>query len=71
MFGSYVRGTQRPDSDIDILITLEDPPRLDLFDLVHLQEQLSELLGAPVDLTLRRSLRRRIGVRILDEVVPV
>lgn len=28
VFGSYVRGEQRPDSDLDILIELEDPPRI-------------------------------------------
>ena len=31
VFGSYVRGEQRPDSDLDILIELQDPPHLDLF----------------------------------------
>jgi predicted nucleotidyltransferase len=28
VFGSYVRGEQRPESDLDILIELEDPPVL-------------------------------------------
>ena len=28
VFGSYVRGEQRPDSDLDILIELEAPPRI-------------------------------------------
>ncbi|MCK5428290.1 MAG: nucleotidyltransferase domain-containing protein, partial [Anaerolineales bacterium] len=27
VFGSYVRNEQRTDSDIDILVELEDPPR--------------------------------------------
>ncbi|MFN2272857.1 MAG: nucleotidyltransferase family protein, partial [Anaerolineae bacterium] len=45
VFGSYVRGEQRPDSDLDILIELQDPPHLDLFDLVNLEYELSDLLG--------------------------
>lgn len=35
VFGSYERDEQRPDSDIDILIELEEPPRIDLLDLVN------------------------------------
>jgi predicted nucleotidyltransferase len=71
VFGSYVRSEQRPDSDIDILIELEEPPRIDLFDLVNLEHYLSDVLGTDVDVALKGNLRKRIGQRILDEVVPV
>lgn len=71
VFGSYVRGGQQPDSDVDILIELERPARIGLIGLVELQEYLSEVLGAPADIALKSSLRKRIGQRILAEVVPV
>ena len=71
VFGSYVRDEQRPDSDIDILIELEDPPRIDLLDLVNMEYYLSDLLGMKVDLAIKKNLRKRIGRRILDEVIPV
>lgn len=71
VFGSYVRGDQRPDSDIDILIELERPPRISLLGLVDLEYYLSGLLGADVDVAIKRNLRARIGRRILSEVVPV
>ena len=71
VFGSYVRGEQDPDSDIDILIELERPPRISLLDLVELEYYLSELLGTKVDVAIKKNLRKRIGKRILDEVVPV
>ena len=71
VFGSYVRGEQRPDSDVDILIQLPDPPCIDLFDLVNLEYYLSDLLGVKVDLAIKRNLRKRIGQRILDEVIAV
>ena len=71
VFGSYARGEQRPDSDLDILIELQDPPRLDLFDLVNLEYDLSDLLGVKVDLAIKKNLRKRIGRRILSEVVAV
>lgn len=71
VFGSYVRGEQHADSDVDILIALEEPPRMDLFDLVNLEDHLSQLLGVEVDIAIKASLRRRIGQRILREVIPV
>jgi len=71
VFGSYVRYEQRPDSDLDILVELERPPRISLIGLVELEIYLSELLGIKVDLAIKKNLRKRIGQRILDEVVPV
>lgn len=71
VFGSYVRNEQRPDSDVDILIELEEPPRIDLLDLVNLERYLSELLGVKVDIAIKTNLKKRIGGRILQEVVPV
>jgi predicted nucleotidyltransferase len=71
IFGSYVRGEQRPDSDVDILIELERPPRISLIGLVELEYCLSELHGAKMDLAIRKNLRKRVGRRILAEVVPI
>jgi predicted nucleotidyltransferase len=71
VFGSYVRDEQRPDSDIDILIELERPSRISLIGLVELEHYLSDVLEAKVDIALKKNLRKRIGQRILDEVVHV
>lgn len=71
VFGSYVRDEQQPDSDVDILIELERPPRISLIGLVELEDYLSKLLGVKVDIALRKNLKKRIGQRILSEVVPV
>lgn len=69
VFGSYVRGEQRRDSDVDILIELERPPRISLIGLVELEHYLSDVLGMNVDLAIKKNLRKRIGERILSEVV--
>ena len=71
IFGSYVRGEQRPDSDVDILIELTDPPRISLMGLVNLQNYLSDLLDMKVDVAIKKNLKKRIGRRILQEVVPL
>lgn len=69
VFGSYVRGEQRPDSDLDVLVDFDEVPSLLTF--VNLQNHLSDLLGVPVDLVMRDALKPRIGERILEEVEPV
>ena len=69
IFGSYVRGEQRPDSDLDILIELERPPRISLIGLVELELYLSELLNIKVDLAIKKNLKPRIGKHILQEVI--
>lgn len=71
VFGSYVRGEQCPDSDIDILVELERPPRISLIGLVELEYHLSDVLGVEADVTVKKNLRKRIGKRILSEVIPV
>ncbi|MGH2614788.1 MAG: nucleotidyltransferase family protein [Thermomicrobiales bacterium] len=46
IFGSFARGTARPDSDLDILVDLE--PGRHLFDLVAMGQDLEDFLGRPV-----------------------
>ncbi|MBN1135952.1 MAG: nucleotidyltransferase family protein [Anaerolineae bacterium] len=69
IFGSYVRGEQRADSDLDVLIELERPARISLIDLVELELYLSDLLGIKVDLAIKKNLKTRIGERILQEAI--
>jgi predicted nucleotidyltransferase len=71
VYGSYVRQEQRPDSDLDLLIELDRPPRISLIGLVELEDDLSQVLGVQVDLAIRTNLKKRIGKRILQEVVPI
>jgi len=69
LFGSHVRGEQRSDSDIDILVRFEDPPGLLAF--IELERTLSDLLGQPVDLVTQNALKPRIGDRVRQEAEPV
>lgn len=69
MFGSYVRHQQRPDSDLDLLVTFVEPPSLLKF--IELENYLSDLLGMKVDLVMADALRPRIAERILGEAVAV
>jgi len=67
LFGSYVRGQQQPESDLDILIDFDEYPTL--LEFVGLEDELSRLLGLEVDLVMKSGLKPRIGEQILREVI--
>ena len=50
LFGSVLKGTDRPDSDVDFLVEFEPNTVPGLLGLAEIEGQLSELLGRPVDL---------------------
>ena len=56
LFGSYSRGEERPDSDVDILITLDKQANVGLFKLSSMQLDLQDLLQKPVDLVTDKGL---------------
>ncbi len=67
IFGSYVRGEQNPDSDIDILVGFEEFPGL--IEFVGIENKLSEELGIKVDLVTKSGLKPESGRHILREAV--
>ena len=69
LFGSVARGDSREDSDVDLLVDL-DAGR-SLFDLGGLLMDLSDLLGAEVDLIEAGCLHPYVRDRVLAEAVPL
>jgi predicted nucleotidyltransferase len=65
VFGSVARGEAKPESDIDLLVTLE--PGRSLLDLGGLLMDLQDLLGSEVDIVTESGLRPRIRARVLAE----
>ena len=57
VFGSVARGEARPGSDVDLLCEFEAGARVSLVGLASLRAELSELVGAPADLSERGALR--------------
>jgi uncharacterized protein len=70
IFGSYVRGEQTQQSDVDLLVEFDDE-HLTLLEFIDLQNHLSDLLGIPVDLVEKESLKPSLGEYILQEVAPL
>jgi predicted nucleotidyltransferase len=69
VFGSFVRGEEKEDSDLDLLVTFDQVPTL--FKFVALENHLSDTLGVKVDLVMKESLKPFIGKRILEEARPI
>ena len=67
IFGSYVRGEQQQDSDLDVLIDYEEPPSL--ITLIELEYYLSEVIGVKVDLVTNNGIKPQLKDYILKEVV--
>ena len=65
LFGSFVRGEQREDSDIDILVEFKDGKSL--LDLAGLKIELEEALGRKVDVLTYNSLHPLLRDKILQE----
>jgi uncharacterized protein len=69
IFGSFVRGEQNSNSDLDLLVTFFRKPGL--FKFISLENYLSDLLGIKVDLVMPSALKNRIGKEIRTEVVSI
>lgn len=64
-----MREEQGPGSDLDVLVTFREAPSLLKF--IELEDYLTKALGVKVDLVVKDALKKRIGDRILAEVVPL
>lgn len=65
LFGSQLKGTPRPDSDVDLLVEFEPEHIPSLIGIAGMEIELSELLGKKVDLRTAGDLSRYFR----DEVV--
>jgi predicted nucleotidyltransferase len=67
LFGSFLRGEQRPDSDIDLLVQFE-PGQKTFDNFIELSFFLEELLQHRTELVTVESLSPYLGPLILREV---
>jgi predicted nucleotidyltransferase len=66
VFGSFARGEEEPDSDVDVIVELAQPT----FDhYMDLKFRLEEVLQRPVDLVMVETLKPRLRPIIEQEVV--
>ncbi len=66
IFGSFARGEQKQNSDIDILVEIEDKD-MSLLGFVALKHEIEDKLGRRVDLVEYAAIKPLIKKRILNE----
>lgn len=69
VFGSFARGSQTEESDLDLLVEFRGEKSL--LDLVGLQMELEEILGIDVDVVTHDALHPRIRDRIIKELIEI
>jgi predicted nucleotidyltransferase len=58
VFGSAARGQSSRESDVDLLVTLDESTPVSTAELLDMAGEAEEILGSPVDFVLRASLEK-------------
>ena len=68
LFGSYLHGDNKPESDVDLLVEFKSVDGMGLFKYIGIQRQIAEFLNKPkVDLIMRDSVDKYIKDQVLNE----
>lgn len=70
IFGSYSRGEQKKNSDVDIAVNIEDK-NMSLLDFIGLKQKLEDALKKKVDLVEYSVIKPSIKDRVLKEEVRI
>jgi len=66
IFGSFARGEETANSDVDILVEFTSVP--DLFEFFEIEEYLEKLLHKKIDLVRENAIKHQIKDQIMSEV---
>ena len=69
VFGSYAKGEENRQSDLDLLVSFENTPGL--FKYMELENFLSDSLGIKVDLVMRDSIKPQLASSIFQTIITV
>jgi predicted nucleotidyltransferase len=69
LFGSFQRGEERPESDIDIIVEFSE--RRSLMDLVGIEQDISDAVGRKVDLLTEKSISPYLIDRIRKDMMVI
>lgn len=69
IFGSYARGEQQRESDLDILVDFNES--VNLIELIGLEQELTELLGIKVDLVTLKSVNPSLNAYIQQDLIRI
>jgi predicted nucleotidyltransferase len=69
LFGSTAGNNGGPGSDVDLLAAFDDARQLSLLDVIHVENQIADILGSPVDLLVDGTLNHHMKVLVDREAV--
>lgn len=69
VFGSVARGEAGVESDIDVLVDLDENRPMGIFEYARLKLYISELLDGPSDVVNRRTLKPLLRANILHDLI--
>jgi predicted nucleotidyltransferase len=69
VFGSVARGEARADSDIDVLVDLDENRPMGIFEYARLKLYINEILNGSCDVVNRRTLKPLLQAGILRDTV--
>lgn len=67
LFGSYVNGVPREDSDVDLLIEFAPEAKIGFFSLVGIKEDMERVIGKSVDLLTSEAVSEYFREEILRQ----
>ncbi len=71
VFGSFARGEEKSESDVDIMIRLKPNNTFSLFDLIGVESELAKKIGRKVDLATEKSIGRYIRTSVFHDLKSV
>jgi predicted nucleotidyltransferase len=68
LFGSYARGEQKKNSDVDMLVEFNPKIRKSLFDLMLAEQEIARVVGRKVDLVSKSGISKHIKPYIMNDL---
>ncbi len=69
IFGSFARGEENAESDIDILVRFKEPKSL--FEIVRMEQKLGESVGRKVEIVTEKALHPYIAPSVRQDLQPI
>ena len=71
VFGSFARGDEKSQSDLDVMIRLKPESHFSLFDLIGMERELARKIGRKVDLATEKSIGPYIRNSVFRDLKPI
>ena len=69
LFGSYARGDNRSDSDIDIMVEIDPAAGIGVYEYVALKDYIAALFDDPVDVVSRNGLKPHVEPAVMTDAI--